>query len=81
MLSTLAVVVVFLLLLAWLVRASRRWPSARNESGWDPGYQTPLGSDGSSCSPEADRDALCDSDSGSDTGSDSGGDCGSGGSD
>lgn len=74
MLSMLAVVVVFLLLLAWLVRASRRWPSSRNESGWDPGYQTPLGSDGSSCNPAADRDALCDS---SDSDSDSGGDCGS----
>ncbi|UNK48383.1 hypothetical protein MNR01_11450 [Lysobacter sp. S4-A87] len=83
MLSTLAVVVVFLLMLAWLVRASRRWTSSGNDGGWDAGYQTPLTSDGGSCSPEDEREASCDSDSDpdSDTGSD-GGDCSSdGGSD
>jgi hypothetical protein len=70
MLSTLAVVV-FLLLLAWLLRASKRWPSSNNDDGWDAGYQAPLGS-GESCSADA-REDFCDSA----TDSDSGGDCGS----
>ncbi len=73
MLSTLAVIVVFVLMLAWLVRASRRWSSSSNDSGWDPGYQPPLASDGSTCHPEAGLDALCDADGDPD----SGGDCGS----
>ncbi|QSX74161.1 hypothetical protein HIV01_013230 [Lysobacter arenosi] len=75
MLSTLAVVVVFVLVLAWLVRASRRWSSSGNDGGWDPGYQPYVSSDGNGCSPGTDRDDSCSSDS--DPGADSGGDCGS----
>ncbi|HEY5805274.1 MAG TPA: hypothetical protein VIT90_16425 [Lysobacter sp.] len=80
MFTALAVVVVFLLVLSLLVRASARWGSSTSGDGWDPGYSTPLASE-SGCDPrdETAADAGCSSDPDSDSSSDSdsGGDCSS----
>ena len=78
MLWTLAVVIVFVAFIAVLVHASKRLPSSARGNDWDPGYSTPLASDGGSCSPDAEATADCSSDSDSDSGGDcSGGDSGS----